>query len=197
MATAPWKSLWEVLSLFLIPIGGGIPAGVLLAKTRGFGWPVMTILYFISDVILACVFEPLMLLLIRAGRNSPKFAKVSAIAKKTVEKTTSYYGTKLGPMALILVAFGADPMTGRAATAAAGHGFITGWILSITGDMLYFTLIMVSTLWLSNILGDGTWTTIIILVVMMVAPGLIRKLRGKRALSYPVMDHQGSKGSAD
>lgn len=167
--------------LFLIPIGGGIPAGVLLAKTHGLAWPVMVVLYFISDVILACVFEPLMLLMIAAGKRSPVLARVSAAMKKVVEKSTSYYGTKLGPLALILVAFGADPMTGRAATAAAGHGFVTGWILSITGDMMYFTLIMVSTLWLSNILGDGTWTTIAILVLMMVVPGIVRRFRKKVA----------------
>lgn len=171
------SSMWEVLMLFLIPIGGGIPAGVLLAKTRAISWPLMTILYFISDVILACVFEPLMLLMVAAGKKNPKFARVGAAAKKAIEKSTSYYGTKLGPMALILVAFGADPMTGRAATAVAGHGFIVGWMLSITGDMMYFLLIMASTLWLSQYLGDGTWTTLAILVLMMVAPGLLRRVR--------------------
>ena len=28
-----------VLMLFLIPIGGGIPAGVLLARDHGLAWP--------------------------------------------------------------------------------------------------------------------------------------------------------------
>jgi hypothetical protein len=43
--------------------------------------------------------------------------------------------------------------------------------------MIYFTLLMVSTLWLNGILGDGTLTTIIIMVLMMVVPGLLRKAR--------------------
>ena len=34
--TAPW---WPVLTLFLVPAGGGIPPGVLLAKSRGIPWP--------------------------------------------------------------------------------------------------------------------------------------------------------------
>ena len=38
------SSAGEVLTLFLIPIGGGIPAGVILAKSRGIEWPVTTLL---------------------------------------------------------------------------------------------------------------------------------------------------------
>jgi hypothetical protein len=140
----------------------------------------MTILYFISDVILACVFDPLMHFIIRIGKGSPVMARINQAFKESTKKSISHYGTKLGPLTLIMIAFGVDPMTGRAATVAAGHGFVTGWTLAIIGDMLYFTLLMVSTLWLNNILGDGTWTTIIILVAMMVIPNLIRRFREKR-----------------
>lgn len=45
-----------VLMLFLIPVGGGIPAGVLLARTMGLRWPVTAGLYFVSDLILALAF---------------------------------------------------------------------------------------------------------------------------------------------
>ena len=98
----------------------------------------------------------------------------------TMKKTTEHYGTGLGPLALILVAFGVDPMTGRSAAAAAGHGFVAGWMIAIAGDMLYFGVLMVSTLWLHSVLGDGTWTTIIILVVMMVLPPFVRRLRSRK-----------------
>jgi len=37
-----------VLMLFLIPVGGGIPARVLLAERTGLAWPVTAVLYFIS-----------------------------------------------------------------------------------------------------------------------------------------------------
>ena len=47
---APYfKGAREVLWLFLVPVGGGIPGGVLLAQKRGLTWPVMMILYFISS----------------------------------------------------------------------------------------------------------------------------------------------------
>jgi hypothetical protein len=70
-------------------------------------------------------------------------------------------------------------MTGRAATIFAGHGFLTGWALAIAGDMLYFMVLMVSTLWLNQLLGDGTWTIVIITVAMLVVPALIRRWRRK------------------
>ena len=174
----PISSAWEVLMLFLIPVGGGIPGGVLLARNRGLAWPVMMILYSISDVILAFIFEPLMLGAIAAGKRSSFVARLGEAFRKSMQKTTSNYGSTLGPLALVLVAFGVDPMTGRGAAKAAGHGFLSGWTLAITGDMLYFTVLMISTLWLNNILGNETRTTVIILVAMMVVPYLVRRIRG-------------------
>ena len=168
---------WEVLVLFLIPVGGGIPAGVLLARTKGFDWQAMLALYFVSDVILACVFEPLMLLFIRAGRHSAFFARFNAALKMSTQKTILRYGVNLGPFALIMISFGVDPMTGRSVAFANGHRFISGWSLAIIGDMIFFSVLMVSTLWLNNILGDGTWTAIIITVAMIAVPALIRRVR--------------------
>jgi len=39
----------SVLKLFIIPVGGGIPAGVLLAHAKGLAWPLTTILYLVSE----------------------------------------------------------------------------------------------------------------------------------------------------
>lgn len=170
---------WEVLLLFLIPIGGGIPAGVVLARDRGLPWPEMLLLYFISDVILAIVFEPIMLLVISRSKNSPKMTFFFDRFKEAIKKTTPQFGTQAGPLALIAVAFGVDPMTGRAATKAAGHGFLSGWAIAILGDMFYFSVIMISTLWLNSILGDGTLTVLIILAAMIIVPAVIRRIRQK------------------
>ena len=63
-------SSFSVLELFVIPVGGGIPAGVLLARNQGLAWPVMAVLYLISDVILALAFEPLLNLGSRWGNKS-------------------------------------------------------------------------------------------------------------------------------
>jgi hypothetical protein len=143
--TAPIPAGWPagalgVLLLFLIPVGGGIPAGVLMAHVRGIGWPIVMGLYLVSDVILACIFEPPLRLLIAVGRYVPVVGRLAGSMRAVLHRTTAQYGTAGGPLALILVSFGVDPMTGRAAAAAAGHGFVPGWAIAITGDMFYFTL---------------------------------------------------------
>lgn len=177
--THAFNGAWDVFMLFIIPIGGGIPGGVVLGHQRGIPWPALMAIYFVSDIVLACVLEPLMWLVIRAGKHSDFFARIHHVARETTQRTLAMYGTHLGPLALIMVSFGIDPMTGRAATAAAGHGFIRGWLLAIAGDMLYFTLIMVCTLWLSDVLGDGTSATVIILILMLGVPVIFRRLREK------------------
>ncbi|MDE2291299.1 MAG: hypothetical protein KGL53_04385 [Elusimicrobia bacterium] len=170
-----------VLTLFVIPIGGGIPGGVLLAKARHIGWPGMEAIYFVSDVILACVFEPLMHICIAGARRVPALSRAAAGMRRYLERTSQLYGSHGGPLTLILIAFGVDPMTGRSAAAVAGHGFFSGWTLAITGDMMYFSVIMVCTLWLRWLLGDGTTATIAILVLMVGVPLYIQKRREKRA----------------
>ena len=182
MLTAPESSahlthLWEVFMLFTIPVGGGIPAGVILADGYGITPATMAVLYFFSDIALAIVFEPIMRGFALLSRHSQLLTRFSESLKKSTARTMSNYGTKPGPFLLIMIAFGVDPMTGRAAALAHGHGFITGWAIAITGDMIFFTLIMASTLWLNNYLGDGTWTAVIIMTLMLSVPPLIRLIR--------------------
>jgi len=183
--TAPIPQGWPagalgVLLLFLVPVGGGIPAGVLLARDRGLAWPVMMALYFVSDVILACTFEPVLRLILRAGRTFPPLGRVAAAIREAVRRTTARYGTRGGPLALVLVAFGVDPMTGRAVAHAAGHGFFPGWAIAIAGDMIYFAVLMASTLWLNDLLGDERWTVGGMLVLMIALPALVRRWQERR-----------------
>ena len=172
---------WEVLLLFIIPIGGGIPAGVVLAQKMGLSWQIMMLLYFISDLILACVFEPLLLLFLLVAENSPGLSRVREAFSKSMKLTVARYGINPGPFSLVMITLGTDPMTGRSVAKAAGHGFLSGWALTITGDMIFFTILMASTIWLNGILGDGTLTAIIIMVAMILIPVLVRRIRGIRA----------------
>jgi hypothetical protein len=166
---------WGVLLLFLVPVGGGIPAGVLMASNRGILWPATLALYLVSDVVLACVFEPMLRLLMLVGRAVPPLRRLATFVRRWVGRTAARYGSAGGPLALVLVSFAVDPMTGRAAAAAAGHGFIPGWAIAITGDMFYFALLMVSTLWLNAVLGDERLAVGAMLIVMVVLPSLIRR----------------------
>lgn len=175
-------SEWEVFLLFSIPIGGGIPAGVLLAQSRGIGWLTTSFLYLVSDIVLAFLFEPLMLLFVLACKHFRFLAKVREGFRRSTSRTIARYGEKPGPFVLVSIAFGVDPMTGRAAALANGHGFVSGWAIAIIGDMFFFGLIMASTLWLNNVLGDGTWTALIIMVSMVFAPTVIRRIKGEKNL---------------
>ena len=77
----PTDTMLPVLKLFLLPVGGGIPAGVMLAHSKGMAWPVTTGLYLISDVVLAIAFEPILRLLATCAGKVPALARFSAAMK--------------------------------------------------------------------------------------------------------------------
>jgi hypothetical protein len=166
----------SVLMLFLLPVGGGIPAGVLLARSKGLTWPLTAGLYFGSDVILALAFEPVLRLLVAWVEKVPFLARLSAAMKVLLDRSAAHYGgTGTGPLTLILVAFGVDPMTGRASALAAGHGFMTGWTLAIAGDLLYYTVIALTTLRLNAYFRDPNTTVLVVLGAMITLPFLVRR----------------------
>jgi hypothetical protein len=170
--------MFSVLMLFLIPVGGGIPAGVLLARTKGLAWPVTAGLYLVSDVVLALAFEPVLQLLAWSAGKVPFLARFSAGMKAAMARSAARFsGTGAGPIALVMISFGADPMTGRASALAAGHGFVMGWVFAIAGDMLYYAVIAVTTLGLNKYVRDPDTTMWIVLGAMIVVPLFVRSVR--------------------
>jgi hypothetical protein len=170
-----------VLKLFLLPVGGGIPAGVLLARAKGLAWPITTGLYLVSDVALALAFEPVLRLLAALGKKVPLVARLSATLKAATARSVAHFsGTSAGPLTLIMIAFGVDPMTGRATALAAGHGFLTGWAFAIAGDLLYFAVIALTTLRLNSYFQDPNTTMLVVLGVMFLLPMLVRYFRSKK-----------------
>lgn len=168
------KDALDVLVLFIVPFGGGIPAGVILANNRAIPWFEMIGLYFISDCLLAIVFEPVM----HTVRKSAAFSRMNPKIKTDYIKNMARFGFKPNPFSLVIFTFGADPMTGRVATFIAGHKFLTGWTLAIIGDMFFFVVVMTSTLWLNSLLGNGTAAAIIVMVILLGVPALWRRYRG-------------------
>jgi hypothetical protein len=79
-----------------------------------------------------------------------------------------------------MIAFGVDPMTGRATAHAAGHGFVAGWSIAIAGDMLYFAVIAITTLRLNTYFKDPTTTMLIILAVMFSVPIIVRRIHSRQ-----------------
>jgi len=109
-------------------------------------------------------------------RKIPFLARFSAAFKAvTARSITHISGTSTGgPLALVMISFGVDPMTGRATAHAAGHGFLAGWAFAIVGDMLYFAVIALTTLRLNSYFRDPNITMMIVLGAMFVVPILVR-----------------------
>jgi hypothetical protein len=171
----------SVLKLFIIPVGGGIPGGVLLAQSKTMAWPITAVLYLVSDIALAFAFEPVLRLLSIIFGKVAFLSRISAAWKKASARSSAHIsGTGAGPFGLIMIAFGVDPMTGRASAHAAGHGFISGWAIAIAGDMLYFAVIAISTLRLNSYFKDPNTTMLIILGLMFTVPSIIRRIRSRQ-----------------
>jgi hypothetical protein len=177
-----------VLMLFLLPVGGGIPAGVLLARAKGLTWPMTAGLYFLSDVMLALAFEPILRLFVAWGAKVPALARFSAALKATMARSVAHLGgTSTGPFALFMIAFGVDPMTGRASALAAGHGFLSGWAFAIAGDMLYYAVIAVTTLRLNAYFRNPNTTMLVVLGAMIGVPLLVRYVRNLLRRTHPAV----------
>jgi len=191
-------SMLAVLKLFVIPVGGGIPAGVMLAQAKGVAWPITALLYLVSDILLAVVFEPLLLLIGRVCRKVSFLARIAALLKEASARSVSHLsGTGAGPLSLIMIAFGVDPMTGRASALAAGHGFVAGWAFAIAGDMLYFAVIAITTLRLNTYIHDPNTTMLIVLAAMILVPLLIRRIRSRRLADQGIQGVPGVEGAGD
>ena len=165
---------WGVLLLFCIPGGMGIPPGVLLGHHGGLGPIVMSVLYFLSDVVLASVFEPMLIVVAALARRLVLLRHVADRILTAITRTMPA-GSAKAPLGIALTAFGAGLPFGRALAAAAGFGLVSSWLFTIAGDMVYFGLGMVSTLWFDDLLGDPRIAALAGLVVMFVVPGLIRR----------------------
>jgi hypothetical protein len=174
----------SVLKLFIIPVGGGIPAGVLLASAKGLAWPITTVLYLVSDVLLALAFEPILRLLAKVLGRIPVLTRFSAALKAATARSVAHFGgTGAGPLSLVMISFGVDPMTGRATALAAGHGFLTGWAFAIAGDMLYFGVIALTTLHLNSYIRDPDITMMIVLGAMFGVPYVVRYFRSAQCVT--------------
>ena len=172
-----------VFMLFLLPVGGGIPAGVLLARANGLLWPVTAGLYFVSDVVLALAFEPVLRLLVVLGRKVPLLARFGAVIRNAMARNSAYLsGTGTGPLALVMISFSVDPMTGRATALAAGHGIVAGWTFAIAGDMLYYAILALTTLRLNSYIRDPNITILLVVAAMALVALLVRYFRSKPTL---------------
>jgi hypothetical protein len=156
--TAPVPTMWPtgawgVFLVFVTQIGAGIPLGVLMARNAGLSPLVTGLLYLASDVVLAVTTEPMLGALRWLGRRLPFFGRLGDRLARLSGMAGLESGAVSGAVGIIVLSFSVAPLPARAASEAAGYGFVPGWTLAIIGDMAYFTLVMVSTLWASSVFG--------------------------------------------
>jgi hypothetical protein len=120
-----------------------------------------------------------MRLLFRWTKKSERLSQIGRLYKQSLLKRFEKVGVHPTPWNLILVSFGLDPMSGRTVAHSFGHGFVKGWMIAIAGDMIFFTVVMFSTIWLQGIVDDSNLVIMIVLTVMFLGPYLYGKIKGK------------------
>lgn len=168
----------RVFLWFLVPLGMGISPGVLLARDLHLHWAFTAFLYFVSDLVLAAYFEPILRWLTNAASRSEALARAAASLRASFDRTALILGgPEGGPLALVLFTYGMDPMSGRAMTVAAGHGVVSGWALVIAGDMLFYATVAASTLAVDSWLGNKWATVVVVSAVMLAVPRVVRRVK--------------------
>jgi hypothetical protein len=188
--TAPLPTLWPTgaLGVFLVfatQIGAGIPIGVLMARSAGLGVLQTAGLYLVSDVLLAVITEPVLLVLRWLAARVDWLAALGQRLSRLSGATGLSDGRVKGPLGLVLFSFVFAPAPARAASEAAGHGPIPGWTLAIIGDMIYFGVVMASTLAVIQIFGDNRLTIAPVIVGAWLLPMLVQRLQRKPGQPTP------------
>lgn len=169
-----------VFALFWAPVGPGIPAGVLLARhiplhpTLTFG------LYTLSDVLGAAVCHPIFTLLRRHGRRVRPLhwlgRRMMALAMWGV-RVPDAGGAGLAPTLsrIATVGFGADIYTAGMLATGLAVPRVAGWASAIAGDLVWFALLLGTSIAAASLADDDRVIGLAMLVAMIVIPRLARR----------------------
>lgn len=138
-------------------------------------------MYDTHHYLITSVHLPTVVQIVKATREKPYLGLKLKLDQREISQMTHFSGTSAGPLTLVMIAFGVDPMTGRATALAAGHGFLAGWSFALAGDMLYFAVIALTTLRLNSYFRDPNTTMLVVLGAMFVVPVLVRYFRSTQA----------------
>jgi hypothetical protein len=167
-----------VLALFFAPIGPGVPAGVLLARHVPLTPAATFGLYALSDVIAAIVCHPLFALLRRHGRNvkpirwlGRRLMSLAMIGVRVPEQA----GVAPALSRIAMVGFGVDVYTAGMLATGLSVPRLPGWAAAITGDLLWFAVLLGTSLVAASIADDDRFIALVMIVAMIVIPWLARR----------------------
>lgn len=171
-----------VFALFWAPVGPGIPAGVLLARHIPLP-PIITFgLYAITDLFAVVVCHPLFVALRRHGRKVPTFhafgRRLLQLAMLGVPRSALRGDRRLAPALLRIgtVGFGVDIYTGGLLATGLPNAKLAGWAAALTGDLLWFALLLASSIAAASIIDDDRFVGIVVIVAMIVISKLGQRL---------------------
>jgi len=174
-----------VFALFWAPVGPGIPAGVLLARHIPLNPAVTFGLYAASDVLAAFVCHPLFVGFKRLARHVPAVKRAGkAMLKFAMLGTPKAHAeargvTASGPAALFRVAtigFGVDIYTAGAVATGLDVPRVLRWACAIAGDLVWFSILLVTSIVAASIADDDRVVGGVVLVAMLVVPSIARRL---------------------
>jgi hypothetical protein len=168
-----------VLALFFAPVGPGIPAGVLLARHAALS-PVVTFgLYALSDVAAASVCHPVFRALRRHGHRVRPLRwlgrRVLALAMVGVSPPERA-GVAPALSRIATVGFGVDVYTAGMLAATLPVPRIPAWASAIAGDLVWFALLLGTSMAAAGIADDDRFIAAVMLVAMLVLPRLARRI---------------------
>jgi hypothetical protein len=185
-AAFPGGAAALVFALFWAPVGPGIPAGVLLARHAGLN-PLVTFgLYMLSDVLGACVCHPLFTLLRRTAGRVPalhwlgtKLMRFTMIGVRQPRADDLRNGRR-GALPILFrigtVGFGVDVYTAGMLAVGLPVRRIPGWLAAIAGDLVWFSILLATSIATAAVTGDDRVTAAVMVVVMIAVPPLARRL---------------------
>jgi len=172
-----WPSgAWGVFWLFMVPIGPGKAAGILLGKNAGLDFLALLGLYLAKDLVTALYLDPLLRAL---PRLSARYEWARSLGKQIgALATRTHLGSgRLAQMfSLVLVSVGAGFITGGAALSSARLPRPLGWLALLTGDLLWFSCLLAAALGLTSIVPDDRMVFVAVVLLALLARPLTRRL---------------------
>lgn len=178
----PGGAVGLVFALFWAPVGPGIPAGVLLARHIPLWPPVTMALYAITDLMAAAICHPIFMALRRHGRRIPRLHAVGrkflGFAMMGVPKSARSGDGRLAPVLfrIATVGFGVDIYTGGILATGLPNAKLAGWIAALIGDLIYFGVLLGTSIAAASVVDDDRFVGIVVLVAMIVIPQIGKRL---------------------
>lgn len=184
-AVFPGGATVLVFALFWAPVGPGIPAGVLLARHAGINPAITMGLYTASDVLGALICHPLFAVLRRLAGRIPalawlgdRFMRLALLGTRLPRMEDLRSSRRAAPVLFRIgtVAFGIDVYTAGMMVAGLPVSRLAGWAAAIAGDLVWFALLLGTSMAAPAVVNDDRVVGIVVLIAMIVLPGIARRI---------------------